>query len=325
MRLGETDTYRFFIAGLTSTTGTLTFTYLANGWTTRAGEAKTAGSIASLDIATIASRTWLDVRLTPAGTAKVDLGPVKGDELAAIAGLTAYTDKVVQVGETTFRYLFTGDLQPGVVTVTVLAGTWTDTDGSTGAGSTSTFTLIQPAQSFFIEISGGLELRLPGLEEKLLDLRATVTLEIGDRPGGRKVFTLTFDGQLSVIQLGTVGSTSGRFVFDMGNGTDKKPGFWGVASLETNFSSLEKYGIFLYGKGVLQVNTTGEQQERDDHAQGHRSRAAPTSSATSPSRPAASPSSWLPRLRIRPRARAPTWSGSTAPSTSASRPSRASS
>ena len=120
----------------------------------------------------------------------------------------------------------------------------------------STFTLVKPAQSFFIEISGGLILDAAGLtgDEHLVDLSANVTLEIDTT---RKVLTLTFYGQLKLYKLGTVGATSGRFVLDMGDGPTSTPGFWGVATLETNFSSLEPYGMYLFGKGTLQINTTG--------------------------------------------------------------------
>ena len=270
VRLGSTDTYRYFFAGLTSTTGVLTFTWSANSWvdsgdvthglataTDDDGALLATGSPASTDIASISNRTWLDVVYTPAGTATV-VG-VNGDELATITGLTKdTTNPVFRVGDTNvYRYLFTGDLAPGVVTVVVTAGTWTDSDGNAGAGSTSSFTLIQPAQSFFIEISGGLQLRAPFVDEPLIDLKATVVFEVNPT---RKLFILTFDGQLSLIKLGVVGSTSGRFVLDLGDGTSSTPGFWGVATLETNFSELEQYGLYLFVKGTFQINTTGVQK-----------------------------------------------------------------
>ena len=46
----------------------------------------------------------------------------------------------------------------------------------------------------------------------------------------------------------------------MSNTLSNKPQFWGVATLDTNFSALEQYGIFLFAKGTLQVNTTDFQK-----------------------------------------------------------------
>ena len=86
-----------------------------------------------------------------------------------------------------------------------------------------------------------------------MEIKAQVRLEIDT---ARSVFTLTFAGQLKLIKLGTVGATAGRFVLDTSNTLSNIPQFWGVATLETNFSTLEQYGIFLCGKGTLQINTT---------------------------------------------------------------------
>ena len=63
---------------------------------------------------------------------------------------------------------------------------------------------------------------------------------------------------MSIYKLGTVGATSGRFVLSMGDGLAAVPQFWGVATLETNFSSLEQYGLKLFAKGTLQINLTGQ-------------------------------------------------------------------
>ena len=156
---------------------------------------------------------------------------------------------------TTFRYLFTGTLTPGTVNVTFRAGSWWDSEGNRAAGGTSSFRLITQGTSFFIELSGGIRLEAAGLtSEPLIDLKAEVVLEIDT---ARKLFTLTFAGQLSIYKLGTVGATSGRFVLDMGDGLSSVPQFWGVATLETNFTSLEQYGLHLFAKGTLQINLTG--------------------------------------------------------------------
>src|SRR5262249_39958945 len=123
---------------------------------------------------------------------------------------------VEQVDDTTFRFIYTGaDLTAGTVNVAFNAGTWQDSDGNLGDGGTGSVELITQSKSFFIELSGGILLQAAGFtEEPLVDLRADVTLEIDPV---RKVFTLTFDGELSIIKLGTVGATSGRFVLDMGD------------------------------------------------------------------------------------------------------------
>ena len=281
VRLGNSDVYRYFLVGLEAptadtTTTSLVFTWIASSWTD-AGDlvhglptAKgpdditllSTGSAESItDIAAFRARSWIDVTFTPTGTATVDTSTVTGNELGSIPGLTQYgagtaaDPKVFRIGTSnTFRYLFTGDLNPGAVTVTVVAGSWADSEGNLGTGSTSRFTLIKPAQSFYIEIAGGLQLRAPFVPEPLLDLSARVVLEINPVA---KTFILTFDGQLKLYKVGPVGATTGRFVLDLGDGTNSTPGFWGVASLETNFSFLEPYGIFLFAKGTFQINTTG--------------------------------------------------------------------
>ena len=254
VRIGTTDKYRFFFAGYDS--GTLSLAAIASSWTVNGVSQSSGGTMETgLTEASVKQRIWLDVFFTPAGTATVT--GVDGNELAAIPGLNPLTtDGVFRIGDTNvYRYLFTGtELAPGTLTVTVLAGSWGDSADSAGAGSTSTVTLVKPAQSFYIEISGGLLLQLPGLSEPLVDLKAQVTFEINPTA---KTFILTFDGQLAIFKLGTVGSTSGRFVLDLGDSSTSTPGLWGVATLETNFKSLEQYGVFLYAKGTLQINTTG--------------------------------------------------------------------
>jgi len=86
-----------------------------------------------------------------------------------------------------------------------------------------------------------------------MEVKAQATLEIDS---ARKVFELSFSGQLKIIKLGTVGATAGKFVLDMSNTLSSAPQFWGVATLETNFKALEQYGVFLFAKGTLQINLT---------------------------------------------------------------------
>ena len=84
-----------------------------------------------------------------------------------------------------------------------------------------------------------------------MELSAEVTIELDFQ---RKVFQLDFVGQLSIIKLGTVGATAGRFVLDTSGTMSDMPQFWGVATLETDFPQLREFGIFLFGKGTLQIN-----------------------------------------------------------------------
>ena len=58
----------------------------------------------------------------------------------------------------------------------------------------------------------------------------------------------------------------------MGDGTNSTPGFWGVATLETNFTELEQYGHLPVRQGHLPDQHHRRDQDRDDHAQGHRRR-----------------------------------------------------
>src|SRR5437773_6411926 len=86
-----------------------------------------------------------------------------------------------------------------------------------------------------------------------MSVKATVSLDIDS---ARHVFILQFSGQLTIYKLGTVGATAGRFVLDTSYTQSDSPQFWGVATLETNFSVLEQFGIFMFAKGTLQINTT---------------------------------------------------------------------
>ena len=121
--------------------------------------------------------------------------------------------------------------------------------------------MLAPAQSFFIELSGGLILQDPTglLGQPLLSITADVTLEIDPQ---RKLVLLTFNGQMNVVYLGTVGATSGFFELDLG-ATAKVgvPQLWGAATIDTNFDKLKPLGLDLYATGTLQINTTGQEHD----------------------------------------------------------------
>src|SRR6185436_14853956 len=71
------------------------------------------------------------------------------------------------LGNNTFRYTFSGTFDTGKLTVHFTENGWrdkSDTDasdpGNGGAASQDQFGLITQAPAFFIELSGGIELRL---------------------------------------------------------------------------------------------------------------------------------------------------------------------
>jgi hypothetical protein len=263
-------TYRYFFTGYTG--GTLTVAFLDGSWANTSGPVWThTGSGAYANPAAVTTHTgtvWFDVVLTPLPGATVDVAGVlaaagtlvrlsgAGTEGLTFVGIQLVGTAPLAGAPARFRLLYSGTVATGVVTVALQAGAWHDSAGNAAAASTSTFRLITRGSSFYIELSGGILLQAAGLtSEPLMDLKAEVILEIDS---ARKVFTLTFDGQLSIIKLGTVGATAGRFVLDMGDASSSVPKFWGVASIETNFSKLQPYGLDLYGKGFLEINTTSE-------------------------------------------------------------------
>src|SRR5439155_1517602 len=168
----------------------------------------------------------------------------------------------------TYRYFFSGKFSNAPVTLTFIAGSWQDVAGnpvqqqqidaqppSAPAAATPgtlkrgpwidvTFDPTNEARVDPQTINGD-EFTLTGADGENLVLDAA-----------RKGFTLSFSGQLKIIKLGTVGATAGKFVLDMSNTLSSAPQFWGVATLETNFKVLEQFGVFLFAKGTLQINTT---------------------------------------------------------------------
>ncbi|HEY6226375.1 MAG TPA: hypothetical protein VI282_04555, partial [Verrucomicrobiae bacterium] len=220
-----------------------------------------------MDRETLNNRHTIDITFTPTTGHVLDLDTIM-DSGAEFTLTGANGENVVingtpeDIGNNTFRYTFSGTFDTGKLTVHFIANSWRDKSatgdasdpGNGGAASQDQFGLITQAPAFFIELSGGIELRLADLlDEPLMSVKATVSLDIDN---ARHVFILQFSGQLTIYKLGTVGATAGRFVLDMSYTLSDQPLFWGVATLETNFSVLEQYGVFLYAKGVLQINTS---------------------------------------------------------------------
>ena len=136
-----------------------------------------------------------------------------------------------------------------MVTVRFTEGAWTDAAGNLGVSFTQQFAVLTQAQSFFIELGGGVILSAAGYAT-LFEAEANVQIELDF---ARSVFSLDFNGRVTVIGLGTIGSSAGRFVLDT-SGSDTK--FWGVMTVETDFTVLEQYGVFMFGRGTLTINTT---------------------------------------------------------------------
>ena len=182
--------FRYFFTGYKS--GTLTASVVAGSFKDVAGGTAATATAGTAKI----DGLWIDVVFSPTPGATVDATTIDGDELTlAGAGSEALVfSSATRIDATTWRYAFTGKVSTGTITATFVAGEWSDSDGNLGTASTGSFKTIAQAQSFFIELSGGIILEAAGLtSEPLLELKAEVLLEIDTN---RKVFTLTFSGQL---------------------------------------------------------------------------------------------------------------------------------
>ena len=282
-RVGQTDNYRYAFNGQLSE-GQYTVEYVSGTWSDDSGVTNLGGkevfavqlakaSLANplngnvVDREALNGIKYIDVTYTPTNGQTLDLASIMdaGQEfiLSGANGENVLvngtpTQPGTLSGTNTFRYSYNGLLDSGKLTVKFVQGSWKDTGGNNGAESTAAVKIITQASTFFIELSGGIELRAADfLDEPLISLTAKVTLDIDYV---RTVFTLDFSGQLKIYKIGTVGASAGRFILDMSGTISKVPQFWGVATLETNFKMFEQYGIFMYGKGTLQINTTGYQK-----------------------------------------------------------------
>ena len=273
-------TFRYFFSGYSGATTTsgatnaIAVTFKIGTWANSGGAVSTASDAptdcggASATDCVISTGSWVDATLTAAPGQQVNAASVTATTMTLSgAGLSSSfaafggTDPIVQVGPTTFRFLYTGGFVPGQVTATFAAGGWSDTAGNLGLASAQSFTVVEPAKSFFIELSGGLILNAAGFTSSpLLQITADVKLVVDTTSDpGHVVFTLSFGGQMSIYGLGTVGATSGIFTLDMSNTLATVPQLWGAATLATNFSGLQKYGITIDATGTLEINTTEQE------------------------------------------------------------------
>ncbi len=166
----------------------------------------------------------------------------------------------------TFRFFYTGSFQTGPVTISFIAGSWSDKAGDTSSASSQSFQVISqlapPAagqttqQVFFIKISGELLLNDAGLTAgPLVDITGSVMLTIAAGP----VFTLDASGTVFVYKLGNIASGAAHFVLNSGAGL-ALPELYGVLKLDTNFGFLKPYGITAQATAVLELNTTSSIQ-----------------------------------------------------------------
>jgi len=205
---------------------------------------------------------YFDITYTPIDGTEVDEATIlDADAEFMLSGAQAQNLVFVDVynlGNNTFRYLYQGQLDTGIMEVHFIEGAWADTAGNLGQASTSAILIQTEAESFFIEISGGVILNAGGfLDEPIVELSGEIIMEFDTT---RRVFQLDFNAQLALYKLGSVGAVAGRFVVDNSRTVSDNVQIWGVAALRTNFSFLEQYGLYLSAEGTLQLNLTSQEK-----------------------------------------------------------------
>ena len=246
----------------------VTIHFAAGTWSYGGTPSVAEPSSEALTIAPGQSESYIDVTYPLIGSSAINPATITGHEFtlggAGAAGVAIGTNPLLvsqSASSETYRYFYTGNFVPGVVTVQFNAGSWADQAGDTGTASTQQFQVISqlapPAagqstqQVFFIQISGELKLDVPGGPSPLLDITGEVTLTIGAGP----VFTLDATGTVFVFKVGNVASGAAHFVLNTGAGF-AVPELYGVLKLDTNFGFLLPYGITAQATAVLEVNTT---------------------------------------------------------------------
>ena len=210
------DKYRYFFTGHYS--GDLQFAWIAGSFAPAAGASVITPSVETASAADVLARTWIDLSYqSGAGAGRRR----HGDRQRARHGRRAHRRRC----EPGRRHHVPLPVHRGPgrrhrhgrPCSTAAGPTWT----ATWAAAASARSGWSPRRSRSTSRSpAACCSNAPGVDEPLVDLSANVTLEIDT---ARKLFTLTFDGQLKLIKLGTVGATSGRFVLDMGDGTSSHP------------------------------------------------------------------------------------------------------
>ncbi|MBN1192791.1 MAG: hypothetical protein JXA36_03745, partial [Coriobacteriia bacterium] len=282
--------FRFFVAGAGLAVGdTLAGSFTSGGWM----YAGVASVVDAVPATTLPGGSYIDVLFHTVGDSPLDIDTIIDTEGAGAveftlsgSGLGTGASQValstdaptVLADGKTVRYYLSGRFVQGPINVTFIAGSWADEAGNLGAAEVQSFYVTEPPAGasadpmappvpgdlsykvFFIELSGGMELRFADLfDEPILEIRGKVALEIGNRPlpeGGTKArIALYASGTIKVIKLGNLASGAAAFILEMGSGLSDIE-FWGVAAFATNFEFLEPYGIYLSGSALLQINAS---------------------------------------------------------------------
>lgn len=292
-RVGTSNTYRFSFTS-TLAAGVYTVQYNQAAWTDDSGISNLAATESfTVEVATAAlgaalkgqtvnreslnANHFIDVTFTPTASAILDQASIldsaaeftltgAGGENVVLNGTP--TQPGALAGTNTFRYSYSGLLNAGVLTVNFTAGSWQDAKGNTATASTGAVKIITQASNFYIELSGGIELRLADFfDEPVISLKSKQTLEVDYT---RNVITLDYSGQLNIIKLGTVGSSAGRFILDLSGTVSAVPQFWGVATVEANLEGAGAIRYLLLRQGHAPDQHDALPEDRDTHARGHR-------------------------------------------------------
>ena len=268
----ETAKFRYFISSGANSDG-FKIEFLAGTWSDVNGKPVSLEQVSeslSLDEAVSAVKNgdnvdvkkgpYFDVTYAPVTGTKIDSSTIDGNEffLSGAQSQNLVQNGIYYLGDNTYRYLYEGQLDTGVMEMNFIKGGWKDTAGNESVASTSAIKLVTNSESFFIEISGGMMLNSAGFgDEPIVELSSQIIMEFDK---DRKVFSLDFNGELKLYKLGSVGASAGRFVIDNSNTLSEVPQIWGVATIETNFSFLEQFGLFMFAKGTFQLNLTEHQK-----------------------------------------------------------------
>ena len=129
-----------------------------------------------------------------------------------------------------------------------------------------------PDKVFFIDLSGGMELRLADISpEPLLEIRGKVTLEIGNelRDGNKFRVHARRLGHDQGLSSSATSPRAPRSSCSRSATASTTSSSGASPPFAANLEFLEQYGIYLQGSVLLQINTTAQTRSRDALARGH--------------------------------------------------------